>query len=297
VSEEGRRERRHPAGATGRTLADGARVLTAERAGGPGPSQDRIVVLPHAVAVLDGATGSPRDRWDGGWYAGELAAALQRGLATGADQPLPDLLAAAIAAVAGAHGLPPGDGPSSTVALLRWDTRRLEALVLGDSPVVAFPPGAPAQVLDDDRLATTTTVAERAAYKAHLASGGGYGGDHRANLDRLVEAQRRCRNRPGGYWIAEADPAAAHHAVVRSWPVTDLESVLVATDGVANGVLRYGVPPTWADALTLARAGGPGALLEAVHAAEVGDPGGSRWPRSKAHDDKSVVLLLPAAER
>jgi hypothetical protein len=257
------------------------------------------------VAVLDGATGSPGDRWDGGWYAGELATALRPRLAGPPDESLATILGAAITEVAGAHALPPGAGPSSTVALVRWPADdpthaadgpgRVEALVLGDTPVVVFPRQGPPDVLDDDRLATTT-VAERTAYRAHLAAGGGYTGDHRVNLDRLVAAQRRCRNRPGGYWIAEADPAAAHHAVHRSWPLAALAAVLVATDGVANGVLRYGVPPSWTDALARARAEGPAALIETVHVAEAGDPDGSRWPRSKAHDDKSVVLLLPAGD-
>lgn len=53
-----------------------------------------------------------------------------------------------------------------------------------------------------------------------LREGSGY--HHRTLLRRLQERQRAWRNIDGGYWIAEADPAAAHHAVTATLSARDL---------------------------------------------------------------------------
>jgi hypothetical protein len=129
-----------------------ARVRAAERAAGDAPSQDRTVLLPNAVAVLDGAsTPDPVER-DGGWYAGELAAQLADRLAdTSLD--LATVLADSIAAVASGYRLVPGRSPSSTVAMLRWTGDRADGLVLGDSSLVVFSPAGTAEEVVDDRLA------------------------------------------------------------------------------------------------------------------------------------------------
>jgi hypothetical protein len=265
-----------------------ARVRTAERAAGTAPSQDRTVVLPNAVAVLDGASAPDPAGRDGGWYAGQLAGQLADRLPdTGVD--LPGVLADAIAAVASGHRLVPGRSPSATVAMLRWTDDRTDGLVLGDSSLVAFAPGRPAEEVVDDRLAGVA-AAQRIAYHDRLSAGGGYGAEHRALLRQLLGEQRRRRNRPGGYWIAEADPAAARHALVRSWPADALGAAVLATDGVTRGIGRAGLP-TWSAVLDLLHRVGPEAVLDAVRAAEAADPDGLRWPRSKRHDDQALALV------
>ncbi|GHE98469.1 hypothetical protein GCM10017786_34230 [Amycolatopsis deserti] len=230
--------------------------------GRPRPTEDRVVVLDHAVVVLDGATSADPDQPSGGWYAEHLAAQLAR-------EPAGDpraVLARAIAAVAREFGLRPGASPSSTVAMLRWDDDRVDALVLADSPIVAF--GQSVDVLADDRLATL----------------------RRAGRLRTQDAVRALRNQPGGFWVAEADPSAADRALTRSWPRAELDAVLLATDGVSCGVDDYGLF-TWPEALRLARARGVDAVLDSVRAAEDSDPDATRWPRAKRHDDQALVLV------
>ena len=36
--------------------------------------------------------------------------------------------------------------------------------------------------------------------------------EHRISVEKLITAQLKIRNRPGGYWIASVDPAAAQEA-------------------------------------------------------------------------------------
>lgn len=247
-------------------------IEVAERAGvgidgRPRPTEDHVVILDNAVLVLDGATAPSPDLPSGGWYAGLLARRLADRLLADPGGDLTVLLGDAIAEVAGAHGLRPGSSPSSTVAMLRWTGERIDALVLADSPIVAFGRSG-ADTLADDRLAILRRNG-RLATSADVAA---------------------LRNTENGFWVAEADPVAARHALRRSWAVDSIDSVLLATDGVAVAVDEYRIFD-WASALEIAHAKGVSAVLDAVRAAEESDPDGRRWPRAKRHDDQALILV------
>lgn len=267
------------------------RVEVAERAGvGPGgearPTEDVVVVLPHAVILLDGATSLTPGLRSGGWYAARLAGELTGRLTGFPTMDLADLLAAAITAVVREHSLVPDQSPSSTVALLRWTDETVDGLVLADSPIVVFTEDGPS-VLSDERLSTLPP----GSYRSRLADGAGYGADHVAALRKsAVEAGKR-RNREGGFWVAEAVPDAAYYAERRSWPRQQVASALLASDGVSCGVDRYGIFPDWAAVHALATAEGPDAVLAAVRAAETSDPTATRWPRAKLHDDQALAVV------
>lgn len=225
------------------------------------PSEDVVVVLPDSVVLLDGATSAEHPP---GPYAVALVAQLAGRLTAAPEIGLVDHLAGAIRAVARHHGHTPGASPSSTVAIARWTESTVEALVLGDSPVVAFHPDGGHTVVSDTRLRDLRPVPE---------------GDVAA-----------LRNRDGGFWVAEALPAAARRAVLRRWPRAEVTDLLVASDGVSCGVDDYGVL-TWPSAVDLARTTGPYAVLDAVRTAEDSDPHGLRWPRRKRHDDQSLAWV------
>ncbi|MFI5605760.1 hypothetical protein [Amycolatopsis sp. NPDC051903] len=247
-------------------------IAIAERAGVgadglPRPTEDHVAVLDNAVLVLDGATSPSPELPPGGWYAGLLVHRLAAELRARPAAELAYALASAITAVASAHGLTPGNSPSSTVSILRWDTDSVESLVLADSPVVAFGRFG-VDVVSDDRIVWLRD-------EGLLQTG--------------AEVRRR-RNAEGGFWVAEADPLAAAKAVRRSWPREAVDAVLVATDGVSIGVDEYELFG-WPEALGLARANGPDAVLDAVRLAEKQDPDGARWPRAKRHDDQALVFV------
>lgn len=256
------------------------RIDIAEQAGvalngEPRPTEDRVVVVDPvpgsatsgAAAVLDGATEQRPGLPSGGWYASRLAERLYDALATEPLVDTGDLMASAIAGLARDERLTPGASPSSTVALARWTPDTVETFVLGDSPVVAFGP-AGVRVVSDLRLARL-----RAAGRLHT-----------------TEAVGRLRNRAGGFWVAEADPTAAQHAVRLRWPRGDVDALVLATDGVATGVADYGLFD-WRGLRDLARRAGPDSVLGAVRAAERSDADRVRWPRPKRHDDQALVVV------
>ncbi|KAA9164917.1 SpoIIE family protein phosphatase [Amycolatopsis acidicola] len=231
--------------------------------GRPRPSEDHVVVLENAVVVLDGATALRSDTLSGGWYAGVLTKQLTDELRARPEGELPRILADAISAVAETHGLQPGASPSSTVAMVRWLGNRVDGLVLADSPIVAFGRNG-CDLLADDRLVSLRR-------QGKLVTGAD------------VRAQRNV-----GFWVAEADPLAAYQSYCRTW--TDVDAVLLATDGVSAGVDDYGLFD-WQRVLELVRTQGAEAVLEAVRAAERADPDGAKWRRAKRHDDQALVLI------
>ena len=259
------------------TLAGGAR------------NQDHHVVGDGFAAVLDGATSVAGDRsHDPGWYAEQLGEALGDALAADPDGRTGEAVARAIAQVRDANGLTPATTPTSTVAVVRWDEERVEAYALGDSIAALIHTDGTETVHTDERL-DAVAVAHHRRYLDRLAAGHGYDDEHRAMLIELQAEQARHRNLPGGFWIAGAEPDAAHHGLTTTTDRAGVVGVVLASDGVV--LERYASGATWAVLHHDAVAHGPDGVLARVHDAEERDPDGRRWPRAKRHDDKTLVVL------
>lgn len=243
----------------------------------------------NAVVVLDGASAIEPASVPPGVYADHLGAAIVAALAADPGAALTGVLAEAIEAAAGELSLAGDACPSSTVAMARVTGGRADLLVLGDS-FIFYDTGTGTCVLTDDRLAAMC-LPERRCYRERLAAGNGYDDTHRESLRALQREQRKHRNRPGGYWIAEADPTAARQALTLSVPVAAMNWAVLATDGTVNTARHLGLD----DWPALARTG-PAALarfLGLLHGwEEHGDPGGQDFPRAKRHDDKTIVSVL-----
>lgn len=255
----------------------------------PPHGADRIVITRNTVIVLDGASAFEPTGVPPGEYASSLGASIAAALEKAPDAPLPSVLAEAITATAAALGLDGGDGcPSSTVAMARLADGTLDLLALGDS-CIFYGTGPGTGTLTDDRLAELRLPQQR-QYRERLAAGGGYGDAHRDLLRALQHAQRLRRNRPGGYWIAAADSAAASHALALTLPATAETWAVLATDGMVNTARHLGLD----DWSALARSG-PAALARLLRHCQDweqhADPDGRQFPRSKRHDDKAIASL------
>lgn len=250
----------------------------------PPSGDDRAFVTSNAVIVLDGASAFAARDVPASTYAEHLGSTLAA-LVDGSDEPLTALLADAIKTTAATLDLTPGGrAPSSTVAVVRRraDTA-IDVLVLGDSQVVL-----PGEIVRDDRLGPLASV-ERTAYRTRLENGHGYDDEHRRLLAALQAEQLQHRNRPGGYWIAEADPVAAEHALTRHLPPGKAPWCVLATDGAYKPMEHLGIDdwPT----VAVSNVDGLSAVLRRCQEWEAGDSGGRSLPRAKRHDDKTLVAV------
>ncbi len=258
------------------------------------PNEDFVAASPNAVVLLDGS-GTPAGSDSGcvhgvAWYASRLGVNLLATVTTRPDQPLADCLAEAITQTAELHAdtcdlTHPGT-PSATVIAVRLTETDVEYLVLADSTLVLEPADERSLVaITDDREARVGAVLRRPMDSQPTGSPA-HTDAHRA----YVEALRAHRNRPGGFWVAADDPAAAREALTGSIPRTDLAGFTLLSDGATRLVDRFALA-NWSQALTLIRNHGPAELIHQVRTAEHDDPDGKRWPRGKAHDDTAVATV------
>ncbi|MEU9190112.1 hypothetical protein AB0D14_37420 [Streptomyces sp. NPDC048484] len=276
-------------------------VAAGELSGEGRSSEDRIVQAPGAVIVLDGVSTLTDDEPRGGWYAEVLGNRVASVLAAGPDADLRQVLEQAIAGIAGEHGLVAGASPAATVAVVRHRGDTVDALVLADTPVIARTVAGTIDPVHDDRLARLVTDRPQyAEYQARLREGRGFQApEHRILLQELRAHQLRHLNNgaPGGYWVAEAVPEAARHAVVRSWPARDLADILVMTDGASAGIEEYGLYLSWDDLADACLTDGPDTVVRFIHDTEAADPDGRRWPRYKKSDKALAYLRFAPVAR
>lgn len=166
----------------------------------------------------------------------------------------------------------------------------VEYLVLCDSSVVVEH-GAEVNVITDGRHAATVAQirAEALAVPDAMDSP-----EHADRLRRVLTKQREHTNQPGGYWIAAADPLAAHEAVtgaMSSRGAGRVRRAALLTDGASCAVEEFELFG-WSDLLTILTSDGPLALIQRVRAAELDDYDGHARPRYKRHDDATAALCL-----
>ncbi|WP_203987187.1 hypothetical protein [Virgisporangium aurantiacum] len=217
----------------------------------------------------------------------QLVARLTAAYTAAPAEALPALLATAIDTVRVDHGggcdLSHPGTPAASVAMLRDLGDQVEYLLLSDVFVVLDHRGDLA-VVTDKRFERVVTSVRKAA----LVAGAIGTDDHIARTRWATEQKWSHTNQPNGYWIAAADPRAAHEAVTGTAPA---DRAALLTDGAACAVEQFGLFD-WASALDLLTMSGPAELIRRVRAAELGDADGAARPRYKRHDDATASLCL-----
>src|SRR5215217_9575297 len=205
------------------------------------PNEDFVTASSSVAVGLDGLL-APPTLGTGcvhgtPWFIAHLGTQLVTAATNAPDEPLKDLVAAAITRVADSHAhtcdLEHPGTPSSSLAVVREHDQRVEYLLLFDSVILLDGPSG-LRVLTDRRV-------DAFAQQEHLATRAQPIGspEHQDRVQELVAAQRRHRNQPGGYWVAGTKPAAAYQAVTGSRPLDQVSRAALLSDGVSCLVDLY----------------------------------------------------------
>jgi len=256
------------------------------------PNEDWAgIAVPGLAVVLDGLS-APDGTGTGcrhgtPWYVNQLGPRLLA-LASDPSRSLADALAEAIRQVASLHpgcDLTHPGTPSATMVLLRAHDEGADYLTLGDA-VLLLDTTDGLKVVSDARVNQLAGKEREAANR--VPTGSALKLRRRAQLTRAL---RRARNRPGGYWVAAADPQAASQAITGTLPSKSLHRAVLLSDGASRLVDPFKLT-TWEELLALLDASGPDELVRQVRAAEAVDPEGRQWPRTKRTDDATAVYLV-----
>jgi hypothetical protein len=114
-----------------------------------------------------------------------------------------------------------------------------------------------------------------------------------AQLQPNLFANRRRRNRDGGYGVIEADRACL--AFVEHMPLMDPRSALMASDGFFRLVDHYHETTEQELLAQASGKGGVAALYDRLRAIERSDPECGKFPRFKPADDASAIALVAAS--
>jgi hypothetical protein len=251
------------------------------------PNEDFVVATPDLAIVVDGA-GVPMGGCVHGvaWYAQQLGAHTLAALAGRPELALRDGLYEALAAVAASHAdtcdlTDPGT-PCAAVGILRVGSDTVDTLALSDVTVVVENSRGP-QITCDLRIEEIAGTEPEAVAGLRFNSP-----EHQAALAALVRTQTVTRNRDDGWWVAAAEPEAACHAVINSYPRTDVRRLAIFSDGATRPVDQMSVY-TWSEYLDLLDKVGPAGLIGQVRSIEEADPDGIHHPRTKRHDDATLA--------
>ncbi|HEX6970527.1 MAG TPA: hypothetical protein VF174_17180 [Micromonosporaceae bacterium] len=266
--------------------------LATEPAPGRAENEDNAFRAGPLVGILDGVT-APAGIETGcvhspAWYVQRLTTRLTEAAAASPGEPLPTILAEAIRRVRADHDgrcdLDNPATPAATACLIRDTGNRLDYLILADAFLITDN-GDQVRAQTDHRFRNAVAELRRQALTP------GTGSEHRRELTRR---KYQLTNQPRGYWIAAADPEAAHQAVTGSLPLTGPDRIRRAallTDGTSCAVTDYQLM-TWNGLLDLLTDHGPHELIRRVRHAENTDPDRHEHPRYKRHDDATAALCL-----
>jgi hypothetical protein len=252
-----------------------------------GTGEDRVRIGQNSVVVLDGASGT-----DSGVTVSQYVDYLVNDLVEALDSDpaalLTGALSASIESTAAALDLHPGRAPSSTVSIVRRSTTVVDVLILGDSPVYVAHNGK-IDRLSDNRLALLELPSRTRLFE-RLAAGHGYDNHRHKELACQMPSEKAAyRNRPGGYWIAEADGQAGVNALVYSYPAHDVPWCAILTDGVDEPASHLGIAVE--DLAVMEGNELCETLYQIHHWEKYTDPNAKLLPRFKCHDDKTIVVV------
>ncbi|MEV8021323.1 hypothetical protein AB0O76_34310 [Streptomyces sp. NPDC086554] len=230
------------------------------------------------------------------WFTTAVGGSLVE-LAARMDRPFAQCLADAISRTTEQHSgvcdLGHPRTPQATLAAVRWDADHLEYLVLGDSEAMletTVPATAEVHFLRDIRVEAVRERPDMRAWRARLdALPIGSEEWERTTKEYQVFGDA-FRNSKEGFFTVAADPGVAAEAVNGRFSMAEVAGAALVTDGVTQLTDIFGHIDRHEIYRSL-RATSCQEVIDKTRALELADESATRFPRRKASDDATAILI------
>ncbi|MFF7359467.1 hypothetical protein [Streptomyces sp. NPDC008125] len=230
------------------------------------------------------------------WFTTSVGGSLLE-LAARMDRPFAQCLADAIARTTDQHfgvcDLGHPRTPQATLAAVRWDMDHLEYLVLGDSEaMVETTAAAAAEVhfLRDTRVEAVREREDMRRWRARLDALPIGSEEWERTTKEYQKFGDAFRNSKEGFFTVAADPSVAAEAVSGRFSMAELAGVALLTDGVTQITDIFGHSDRREIYRSL-KATSCQEVIDKTRALELADEAATEFPRRKASDDATAVLI------
>ncbi|MFC4359489.1 protein phosphatase 2C domain-containing protein [Halobium salinum] len=275
---------------------------------GWGANEDIVTIQSESAWVLDGATGlgdincTPCES-DGQWYVTQFNEYLKNHIRD-TDSSLEGIVndgirdtAQRFARFKQARELDDAHLPSATCAICRIENGVLDVFVLGDCSILIGRNNELFGRVYDSRI--DPLDADVAHQMQTLVQEEGLSvSEARMECLPLLRANRRKKNKPGGYWALGMEPAASAQGLTRRYTLEERDVIYGMTDGFSALVDTYDQFMSWEAALGFLEQSGLEEGVEKIRQAEKDDPKCLMYPRTKPADDSTAFRapLMPGVE-
>lgn len=257
-------------------------------------NEDSVALNGYSGIVVDGASGVGDDGWNlpgsaAQWFSGCLAQILSVRLCD-PWVPITDALAEASTQLraewTALSSSPAEAGPSGAVAGVRMRADDVELFTLGDCTTLVELVDGSVDLLHDLTVPRLDAAMVEEMVQAARRLGVRIPEARPAVKDRICR-QRRTRNTPGGYWIADLTGAGSAHVLTARYPADRVRRIAIMSDGFAVARTWFPNAHDLLDQMEFDLA----AVAGRIRAEYAADPDFERYHRAKMIDDMTALLV------
>lgn len=258
-------------------------------------NEDALAVTVSSLIIIDGATGLTENRqpgWssDARWFSHRLTTLLEERL-DDISTSIASILATCLSDLRIEFGAEHSTelGPSASVLIARLHGGALDIYSLGDCLALIGTLDGTVHVLRDNAVGNLDSAVVHhlqgvaAAQSMSIAQA-------RPLITDLLVRNRKLKNSPQGYWIADLSGTGVTHALTQTFAASNVRDVALMTDGFGASLDLVSLVTNPAEFLAGLRTIGPTQLMNALFSRLDSDPEYTSYPRLKHIDDSSVIF-------
>jgi hypothetical protein len=270
---------------------------------GSGVNEDIGGATGQAAWVLDGATGvgeggfTPRAT-DAQWYVQQFDRYLRTHI-DDHDRTLSTIVRQAIQTVADEFStlvedreIAPTAKPSAAGAISRWTDDTLETFIIADCSIILVDAEGMVTEITDQRpfFNRIKRESEHAMYRLVTDRGMTFDEARESLRPKLVDDLRKLRT-SDEQWALCLTPTAAEDGHSERFDFDSLHRIMICSDGFSRLIDTFDSFGSWEEAASWITEHGIEQAFKRLRTIEQNDPNCSTYPRTKTHDDATMVAI------